>query len=191
MLIFNSLYLIAIFYIVIGCSNRKEAFMKKNIMRAQDEINNAIEKYSKTIYKVAFSYTKDKSISEDILQDVLIKFMTDSTNFHEDEHEKAWLIRVTINECKKFYRSIWNLRRISLEDIYPFSDIEKHDVFYAVMDLPKKYRLIIHLYYYEQLSIKEISSLMNANENTIMSLLYRGRKILKNIMEVDYEYKRI
>jgi len=165
--------------------------MKKNIMRAQDEINNAIEKYSKTIYKVAFSYTKDKSISEDILQDVLIKFMTDSTNFHEDEHEKAWLIRVTINECKKFYRSIWNLRRISLEDIYPFSDIEKHDVFYAVMDLPKKYRLIIHLYYYEQLSIKEISSLLNANENTIMSLLYRGRKILRNIMEVDYEYKRI
>ena len=165
--------------------------MKKNIMRAQDEINNAIEKYSKTIYKVAFSYTKDKSISEDILQDVLIKFMTDSTNFYEDEHEKAWLIRVTINECKKFYRSIWNLRRISLEDIYPFSDIEKHDVFYAVMDLPKKYRLIIHLYYYEQLSIKEISSLLNANENTIMSLLYRGRKILRNIMEVDYEYKRI
>lgn len=163
--------------------------MKKNIVRAKDEIDYAIEKYSNTIYKVAFAYTKNKTISEDILQDVLIKFMTDSTNFHEEEHKKAWLIHVTINECKKFYRSIWNLRRISLEDIYPFNDPEKHEVFYAVLDLPKKYRLIIHLYYYEELSIHEISSVLNINQNTIMSLLYRGRKILKNIMEVEYGYK--
>ena len=163
--------------------------MKKNIVRAKDEIDNTIEKYSNTIYKVAFAYTKNKTISEDILQDVLIKFMTDSTNFHEEEHKKAWLIHVTINECKKFYRSIWNLRRISLEDIYPFNDPEKHEVFYAVLDLPKKYRLIIHLYYYEELSIQEISSVLNINQNTIMSLLYRGRKILKNIMEVEYGYK--
>jgi len=165
--------------------------MKKVIIRPREDIDRTIEEYSNTIYKVAFSYTKDKTISEDILQDVLIKFMTDSTSFHGEEHKKAWLIRVTINECKKFFRSIWNRRRIPLEDLYPFHDPEKHDVFYAVMDLPKKYRLIIHLYYYEDLSIREISNVLNMNENTIRSLLYRGRKMLKDIMEVEYEYKPI
>ncbi len=165
--------------------------MKNCIVRNRDDIDRTIEEYSNTIYKIAFSYTKDKSISEDILQDVLIKYMTDSTFFYEEEYKKAWLIRVTINECKKFFRSIWNSKRIPLEDIYPFHDPEKHDVFYAVMNLPKKYRIIVHLYYYEGLSIKEISSALDMNENTIMSLLYRGRKILKNIMEVEYEYKPI
>jgi RNA polymerase sigma-70 factor (ECF subfamily) len=165
--------------------------MKNSIMRTRDDIDATINTYSDTIYKIAFSYTKEKAIAEDILQDVLIKYMTDSTSFHGAEHKKAWLIRVTINECKRFYRTIWNNRRISLEDIYPFQDSEKHEVFYAVMDLPQKYRLVIHLYYYEELSTKEISSALNIKECTIRSLLFRGRKMLKSILEVEYEYKPI
>ena len=165
--------------------------MKNSIMRTRDDIDATIEKYSNTIYKIAFSYTKEKVVTEDILQDVLIKYMTDTTLFHTEEHKKAWLIRVTINECKKFFRTIWNRRRISLEDIYPFQTPEKHEVFYAVMDLPQKYRLIIHLYYYEELSVKEISDALHINESTIRSLLFRGRKMLKGILEVNYEYKPI
>ncbi|MGB8453713.1 MAG: sigma-70 family RNA polymerase sigma factor [Anaerocolumna sp.] len=165
--------------------------MKNVITKTHDTINQTIEQYSDTIYKVALSYTKDKVTAEDILQDVLIKYMTDSTEFNGDEHKKAWLIRVTINECKKFYRSIWNLRKIPLEDVYPFNEPEKHEVFYAVMELPPKYRLIIHLHYYEDLSINEISNVLNINENTIRSRLFRGRKILKNILEVEYEYGSI
>ena len=165
--------------------------MNDSIIRTRDDIDATIDTYSDTIYKIAFSYTKEKAISEDILQDVLIKYMTDSTCFHGDEHKKAWLIRVTINECKKFYRTIWNKKRVSLEDIYPFQDPEKHEVFYAVMDLPQKYRLIIHLYYYEELSTKEISGALHIKESTIRSLLFRGRKMLKGILEVEYEYKPI
>ncbi len=165
--------------------------MKNIIKRNQEDINYVIEKYSDTIYKVALSLTKDSEISKDILQDVLIKYMLDPTCFNGDEHKKAWLLRVTINECKKFFRTIWNKRRIPLEDIYCFNDREKHEVFYAIMDLPKKYRIIMHLYYYERLSVKDISNALNIKENTIMSLLYRGRKILKNILEVEYEYKPI
>ena len=165
--------------------------MKNEVMRTHDDINSAIEDYSSTIYKIAFSYTKNAVTSDDILQDVLIKYMTDTTCFQGEEHKKAWLIRVTINECKKFFRAIWNIKRVPLEDIYPFMDTDKHDVFYAVMDLPQKYRLIIHLYYYEDLSIKEISRILNRKESTVMSLLHRGRKALKNIMEVEYGYKPV
>ena len=65
---------------------------------------------------------KDKATAEDILQDVLIKYMTDATKFQGEEHKKAWLIRVTINECKRFFRSVWSARKIPLEDIYSFED---------------------------------------------------------------------
>lgn len=165
--------------------------MKNKLMRSHDDINNTIEQYSDTIFKIALSYTKYKDTSEDILQDVLIKYMTDPTDFQGEEHKKAWLIRVTINECKKFFRSVWNTRKIALEDIYPFNEPEKHDVFYAVMELPTKYRIVIHLFYYEGMPISEISTVLNMNENTIRSRLHRGRKILKTILEVEYEYGSI
>jgi RNA polymerase sigma-70 factor (ECF subfamily) len=165
--------------------------MNKKWVRTQENITETIEQYSDTIYKIAFSYTKDKTVAEDILQDVYLKYMTDSTYFQDEEHKKAWLIRVTINECKKFFRSVWNKRRIPLEDIYSFQKPERHAVFYAVLDLPVKYRIMIHLYYYEELSVKEISRILKINENTVMSRLYRGRQLLKNVLEVEYEYRRV
>lgn len=170
---------------------REEVTLKKKITRTQEEIIQTISQYKETIFKVAVSYTRNKTISEDILQDVLIKYMTDSTDFQEEEHKKAWLIRVTINECKKFCRSLWNVKKIPLEDIYPFNDPEKHTVFYAIMELPPKYRLVIHLYYYENMSINEISKSINIKENTVMSLLHRGRKLLRNVLEDEYEYKPV
>jgi RNA polymerase sigma-70 factor (ECF subfamily) len=165
--------------------------MGRKYIRSQEDTKCVITQYSNTIFKIAISYTSNKSTSEDILQDVLIKYMTSPTDFHDEEHKKAWLIRVTINECKKFYRSLWNIRKVPLEDIYPFNDPEKHPVFYAVMDLPTKYRIVIHLYYYEDMSVKEISTALRMKENTVRSLLFRARKLLKNILEVEYEYKSI
>ncbi|MDF2943355.1 MAG: polymerase subunit sigma-24 [Herbinix sp.] len=165
--------------------------MKKERVRTQSEITETIDQHSDRIFKVALSYTKDKATAEDILQDVLIKYMTDATEFQGEEHKKAWLIRVTINECKRFFRSVWNARKIPLEDIYTFEDAEKNDIFYAVMKLPVNYRLAIHLFYYEDMSIKEISSILKMNENTVRSTLHRGRKLLKKMLEVEYEYLRV
>lgn len=163
--------------------------MTNKTVRTQDEIIQTIEQYSNTIFKVALSYTKGKAVAEDVMQDVLIKYMTNSTVFKDEEHKKAWLIRVTINECKQFFRSIWNARRIPLEDIYEFNTPERDIAFYAVMDLPIKYRIVIHLYYYEEMSVKEISRALKLNENTIRSRLHRARKMLKDVLEVEYDYK--
>jgi RNA polymerase sigma-70 factor (ECF subfamily) len=165
--------------------------MKNTRVRTQADITEIIDRYSDTIFKVALSYLKDKATAEDILQDVLIKYMTNATEFQGEEHKKAWLIRVTINECKKFFRSIWNARRIPLEDIYSFEEPEKNAVFYAVMELPVKYRIIIHLFYYEDMSVKEISNILKLNENSIRSTLHRGRNMLKKVLEVEYEYMRV
>jgi RNA polymerase sigma-70 factor (ECF subfamily) len=165
--------------------------MEKKMVHTQSDVIETLEQYSDMLFKVALSYTKTKATAEDILQDVLIKYMTDTTEFQNEEHKKAWLLRVTINECKKFFRSIWNVRRIPLEDIYSFDKPEKHNVFYAVMELPRKYRMVIHLFYYEQMSVREISNILRLNENTVRSHLFRGRKILKEVLEVEYEFSRV
>lgn len=160
--------------------------MGKTIKRETHDIENIIEKFANIIFKIAYSYTNNKETSEDIMQNVFIKYMTSDYIFHDFEHKKAWIIRVTINECKKSFRRFnYQLNRI----INVTSEsVEKHNVYYAVMDLPQKYRVVIHLYYYEQLSIKEISEILQKKENTIISLLYRARQKLKKILEVDYEY---
>ena len=164
----------------------KEGLMRKEIVREKYDIEDTIQQYTNTISKIAYSYTKNKEVAEDITQNVFLNYMTSEYTFHDNEHKKAWLIRVTINECKKYFRWLnYQLKNSCIEKLEP---TEYHDVYYAVMDLPQKYRIVIHLYYYEELPIKEISLILKKNENTIMSLLHRARQRLKKIMEVDYEY---
>ncbi|MDF2472585.1 MAG: polymerase subfamily sigma factor [Anaerocolumna sp.] len=161
------------------------------LVRTEEDTLRTIEQYSDTLYKIALSYTRCNATAEDILQDTYIKYMQCHIEFESNEHKKAWLIRVVINECKKFYRLIWNAKRIPLEDIYSFETPEYHEIFYAVMNLPLKYRIVIHLHYYEDYSVKEISKIIGVKENTILSRMYRARKMLKEDMEVTYEYKRV
>lgn len=161
------------------------------IERTRSDIVQTIEQYSDTLYKIALSYTRCKATAEDILQDTYLKYMKCQIAFEDDVHKKSWLIRVVINECKKFYRLFWNSKRIPLEDIYSFETPERHEIFYFVMNLPQKYRVVIHLFYYAELSVKEISRILSINENTILSRLHRGRKMLKEKSEVEYEYGRI
>ena len=160
--------------------------MKKVIIREKEDIENTIEQYMNTIFKIAYSYTKHKEATEDIMQNVFINYMTSNYVFNDNEHKKAWLIRVTINECKKHFRGI--KYRVEKPDEEVFDQTEKHDMYYAIMELPPKYKIVIHLYYYEELSVKEISEILKKKENTIMSLLHRARQRLRKIMEVDYEY---
>ncbi|WP_461207020.1 sigma-70 family RNA polymerase sigma factor [Clostridium sp. DL1XJH146] len=161
------------------------------MVRTETEIIKIIEQYSDTIYKIALSYTRCKATAEDILQETLLKYIQCQKVFEDSEHIKAWLIRVAINECKKFHRLFWNSKRIPLEDIYSFEVSERHEIFYAVMDLPPKYRIVIHLFYYEEYSVKEISKILNQKENTVLSKLHRARKMLKVDMEDEFLYERI
>lgn len=166
----------------------KGGTMGTTITKAKADIENTIEQYSSTIFKIAFSYTKSKETAEDIIQNVFVKYMTSSYVFSDNEHKKAWLIRVTVNECKKYFRWLKYQFNHKTTDISAVSETEHHDLYDAVMELPSKYRMVIHLYYYEQLSVKEISEMLKKKENTIMSLLHRARKQLKKILEADYEY---
>lgn len=121
--------------------------------------------------------------ADDVFQEVFLKLFRYKDSIQSEEHLKAWLIRVTINQCRTLTGSVWNKRKVSLEDVAEVAEVpppEDHsDVYEAVKALPEKYRQVIHLFYYEELQISQIADLLGKNEATIKTQLARGRKILK------------
>lgn len=158
--------------------------MTQKKTRTDEELTAAIDAFSDMLYRLILSYTSDPAASEDILQDVFVSYLTDPTRFLDREHEKAWLLRVTINACKKYHRSFWNRNRAELDEIGHFQTQEQSEVLELVMALPAKYRLVVHLYYYEELSVRDIGQLLRLKESTIQSRLHRARQKLRKEMEV-------
>ncbi len=148
--------------------------------RNKEDFMQVYESYKNTVFGIAFNYTKNNSDANDILQDVFLKYFTSKKNFNDDEHVKAWLIRVTINACKKLHISSWRKKTVPLDENLPFEDKEPSELFNTVMNLPKIYRIVVHLYYYEGFSIQEISSILKVKEGTIKVRLMRARSMLKN-----------
>jgi RNA polymerase sigma-70 factor (ECF subfamily) len=155
-----------------------------------------LRKYSSMVYRIAFSRTKSSFEAEDILQDVFLRYIKSKIKFADGEHLKAWLIKVTINCSKTRLASVWFRRIVELTEniVSAHKDTticelkEKSQVYFAVLELPTKYRTVIHLFYYEDLSIKQISELLGKNESTIKSQLFRARSILKEKLKgVDFD----
>lgn len=146
-----------------------------------------IEKYSDMVYRLALTRTKSKENSEDVYQEVFLRLSKKLPDFESEEHEKAWLIRVTINCSKNLLSSKFLKYKEELKDDITFETKERHDIYYAVQELPLKYRTIIHLYYYENYKINEISKILNIKENTIKSNLSRAREKLKQKVEGGIE----
>ncbi len=140
-----------------------------------------IEKYFNTVYKLALSQTKSKASADDVTQEVFLRYLKYEKNFESEEHLKAWLIRVTLNCSKSSFTSSWFKKTVPLSEEFdiPTQMQEKSDIYYAVLELPPKYKAVIHLFYYEDLSITQISQYLNQKESTIKSQLHRGREMLK------------
>lgn len=145
------------------------------------------EKYNKDIYRLAYSYTLNKSDAEDITQRTFIKYFKNINKINEDKI-KSWLIITTINECKDLFKNIWNKKVIKTEDeIIIKTKDNNENIQYYINQLPKQYRIIFHLFYYYGYKTKEIAKLTNIKETTIRQKLRRGREILKLEKEDIYE----
>ena len=154
-----------------------------------DYLEQMIEKYSNMIYRLAMARTGNIEQSEDVYQEVFLRLSKKMPDFQSEEHEKAWLIRVTINCSKNALGSSFLKHRAELDENLSFETPERHEIYYAVQQLPIKYRTVIHLYYYEDYSIKEISKILHTNENTIKSRLARAREALKTSVEGGMAYE--
>ena len=143
-----------------------------------------IKEYSDMVFRLAFARTGNQSDAQDVMQEVFLKYIQEEKTFEDKEHLKAWLIRVTINTAKNLVTSAWHQRTAQLEeaDAVVVEIKEKSSVYYAMLELPEKYRDILHLFYYEDYSIEEISRILEMNESTVKSRLRRGRQKLKEIL---------
>jgi RNA polymerase sigma-70 factor (ECF subfamily) len=146
------------------------------------EFMDRMELYHNMVYRLAMTYMRNIQYAEDITQEVFIKLYKHNKVFASLAEEKAWLIRVTINACKDLLKSAWLKRTVPMDENLTFQNKEKSELFYAVMSLGKKDRLIIHLYYYEDYSVKEIAKLLHIRQTTVQTRLYRARKKLEEIL---------
>lgn len=145
-----------------------------------------VRKYSDTVTGVCLMRLKNMSDVEDCYQNTFLKFYTKSPKFEDEQHIKAWLIRVAIRECASYMRK--NRRQVPVESFFDESDSDNKDnldISWALMKTPSKYRDVLYLHYCEEYKVKEIAQIIGAKENTVKSLLRRGREILRKIYGDD------
>lgn len=154
-----------------------------------ENIINTINKYSNMVYRLALTRCANKENCEDIFQEVFLKLTEKSPKFNSQEHEKAWLIQVTINLTKNYNNSSWNRKMVQLDENMPY-DKEYEDsqnILDEVMNLSQEYRTVIYLFYYEGYRVNEISKLMKKSEGTIKTWLFRAREQLRNKLGGGFE----
>ena len=154
-------------------------------MRSEREVTDAIERYSDTVLRLCTVYLKNGSDAEDVFQTVFLKYALHDGPFQNPEHEQAWLIRVTVNACKDLLKSFFRSRTVSLEDLKdyaPEATQEQYAVMEAVRSLPKQYRDVIYLHYYEGYTAPEIAGILKRNPNTVYTHLHKGKQLLKELL---------
>ena len=148
-------------------------------MRNEAEAGRAVAKYADTVRRICFMHLKNYHDVED----VFLKYVLYEGIFESDVHEKAWLIRVSINSCKDVLKSFFRRKVLSLEDVNTelfYISQEKREILDAVLKLPEKYRDVIYLFYYEGYTAVEIAKILSKNENTIYTWLSRAKSKLKD-----------
>ena len=154
--------------------------MENTSSGTNDVVVEAVEKYSDLVRRICFMYLKSRTDVEDIFQLVFLKLLQHKGDFESEEHKKAWLCRVTINQCKDFNNSYFRRNVRSIEDMeIPIEDKVEAGVIREVLSLPQKYRDAIYLFYYEDYTVPEIAKILGKNENTVYSHLHRAKAILK------------
>lgn len=152
--------------------------------------NDLVEEYQTTLYRIAFSNMKNRADAEDAVQEAFLRYMKDEKPIQNKEHEKAWLIRTTINICIDVLKSSWYRKTVAWDESLPLAaqniylpyQIKDDKTLEAVLKLPVHYRNPIYLFYYEDYSIHEIAGVLNEKEATIKTRLRRGREEVKKIL---------
>lgn len=160
-------------------------------MRSEQEVNRAVEQYSDMVRRLCVVHLKNEADSEDIFQTVFLKYALSSVRFENEEHEKAWLIRVTVNACKDLLKSFFRKNVVSIDAVTEQAAALKPDhreVLETVLSLPAKYKDVVYLHYYEGYTAPQIGEILGKNTNTVYTLLTRSKQILKEKLGSD-EYE--
>jgi len=153
-------------------------------------IQELMERYWNSLFVAAFQICKNREDAEDVVQDTFLQYHTSKKEYESEEHIRAWLLRVAINKAKNVNLTFWRRNKQPLEDYIetlPFETKEDSNLFEAVLALPEKYRVVIHLFYYEDYSVQEIAGVLKLSESNVKIRLSRGRKMLKEALKEEWE----
>ena len=151
-------------------------------MKDEQYFNRILDSYMQMLLRIAYSYVKNTQDSEDIVSEVLVRLIKKEPHFESEEHERAWLIRVTINVSLDYLKAS-KRREVALLENQNGAIEERSEVLEEILNLPGKYKKPIYLHYVEGYSIKEIALILKKPEATIGTWLARGRKLLKHQLE--------
>ena len=153
-------------------------------MRSEEVVTAAIEKYADMVKRICIIHLKNEADTEDIFQTVFLKYALSEVAFTSAEHEKAWLIRVTLNACKDLLKSFFRRNTVPLDDYLAEQRVspDHSEVLEAVLSLPEKYRRVVYLHYYEGYTAPEISEILHVKLNTVYTHLTRARNLLREAL---------
>ena len=157
-------------------------------MRSEQEVNRAVEQYADMVRRLCMLHLKNAADTEDIFQNVFLKYVLRSMPFESEAHEKAWFIRVTINACKDLLKSFFRSRTVSLDEVVQLpaeTPPDHREVLEAVLSLPPKYKDVVYLHYYEGYTAPEISRMFGKNVNTVYTRLNRSKQLLREKLGGD------
>ena len=150
----------------------------------EEQRTQVVSRWGDMVYRLALARTANVPDAEDVFQEVFLRYFRHEEKFHGDEYRKAWLIRCTVNRAKSLTASPWRKRIVPLETAEEVGvEDDYREVYSAVLSLPGKYRAVIHLHYFEGLSVAEIAQMLRVPEGTVKSQLSRGRALLRDMLE--------
>ncbi len=166
----------------------RQEFMNTQSLKKKDCVENIVKKYSDTVYKLAFARMRIKEDADDVFQEVFLNYIKNAPEFENDEHEKSWFIRVTLNCCKDVWRARQRCDSVSFDEcedvcdntLSPDVSLEN-----ALAKIGDEERTLIHLYYYEGYKCNEIAKMLGKNAASVRMTLTRARRALKKYMEED------
>ena len=154
-------------------------------LRAGGEMDSIIDRYQNTVYGLALARTGNRADADDVFQEVFLAYCQCGKTFRDEEHRKAWLLRVTANRANSLAVSPWRKRSVPLEDVYSYSQPEESGLDAALAQLPPKYRAVIHLYYYEGYDTEETARILGRKPSTVRAQLTRARQALARLLKED------
>lgn len=153
-------------------------------------VQELFERYQDNLYILAFNICKNAEDAKDVVQDTFMQYHMIKKEFENEQHIRAWLIRVTVNKAKNLNRTFWRKNKVSLEeymDTLEFATPESGELFETVMRLPEKYRIVVHLFYYEDYSVHEIADILKLSESNVKVRLSRARMLLRETLQEEWK----
>ena len=158
--------------------------------RASGEMEQIIDRYQNMVYGLALAKTNSPADADDVFQEVFLACFQSGKTFRDEEHRKAWLLRTTVNMCRRVTASAWRRKTVPLEEqeevSVRFREPEENLVWEAVQKLEEKYRLPVYLFYFQELSTEEIAKALGIRSGAVRMRLSRGRDMLREMLKGDF-----